>query len=181
MSRILILYGTTDGQTARIAEFLAEAMRAEGAMVDEVNAGTMDVAPSPSDYDGVIVAASVHVGGVQRAVRAWAKAHAPELMRRPTAFLLVCLGMLEHDPAVTRDLERIIARFRADTGWTPGFERLVAGAMPFTRYPLWKRLMMRWIVRKVEPDLDIHRDYEYTDWEMLRRLAREFHQMTLPA
>jgi menaquinone-dependent protoporphyrinogen IX oxidase len=52
MMRILITYGTTEGQTARISEYLAEVIRDHG---HEANA--VDIkgsgAPEPDDYDAV--------------------------------------------------------------------------------------------------------------------------------
>jgi menaquinone-dependent protoporphyrinogen IX oxidase len=56
MSRILVLYGTTDGQTAKIAGALGKALRMQGSDVDVVQAGRD--APTPDGYAGIIVAAS---------------------------------------------------------------------------------------------------------------------------
>src|SRR4026207_1005428 len=57
MSRILVLYGTTDGHTAKVARSLAETLRCQGAGVVVYGARLVD--GTPDDYDGVIVAASV--------------------------------------------------------------------------------------------------------------------------
>jgi menaquinone-dependent protoporphyrinogen oxidase len=140
--------------------------------VDVVEAS--DRAGRPDDYDGVIVAGSVHVGGYQRQLRRWVRAHAGALAGRPSAFVSVCLGVLQHDPAVDRDLEGIRERFYAATGWRPSLVAVVAGALPYTRYNWVTRWTMRRIVAKAHGDTDTSRDYEYTDWEAVRRFAREF-------
>src|SRR5204863_59568 len=73
MTHILIVYGTTDGHTARIAHVLAEDLRALRCCVDLVDAAGTMRGPSPEGYDGVIVAASVHIGDYQRAVMRWVR------------------------------------------------------------------------------------------------------------
>ena len=74
MTRILVFYGSTQGQTAKIAEVLAAQMRARGTDVDLVDAAAHS--PAPDDYAAVVVAASVHAGGYQRPVRRWVRTHA---------------------------------------------------------------------------------------------------------
>ena len=98
MTHILILYGTTDGHTRKIAQVLAENLRARRCSVDIVDAAGSLWRSSPESYDGVIVAASVHIGDYQRAVARWVRMHAPILNGLPTAFLSVCLAVLEKDP-----------------------------------------------------------------------------------
>src|SRR5690554_5572978 len=95
MSRILIIYGTTHGQTAKIARFLGDEIRARGAEPDVVLAG--EGAPGPAGYAGVIVAASLHAGGFQRSVARWVRQHRARLREPHTAFLAVCLGILQRD------------------------------------------------------------------------------------
>jgi menaquinone-dependent protoporphyrinogen oxidase len=173
MPRILVLYGTTDGHTARVATALADAMRSLGADVDVVNAKLRVPPPGPDVYAAVVVAASVHVGGYQRAVRRWLRAHASGLRHKPTAFVSVCLGVLQHDPSVDRDIERIMQRFFARTNWQPDVTHIVAGALPYTRYNWIKRWVMRRIAARMHGDTDTTRDFEYTDWQDLKAFARQ--------
>src|SRR5262249_34589366 len=106
MRSILVAYGTTDGQTAKIAEAIGQTIREIGVRPDVVNLAESR-RPSPSDYDAVIIAASVHAGGYQRAVRRWVTRELRALAARPTAFVSVCLGVLQHDAIVDAELERI--------------------------------------------------------------------------
>ena len=174
MRRILILYGTTTGHTVKIAAALEQALRAEGCEVTVANAAGRAAAVAPDAYDGVIVAASVHVGGYQRGVKRWVQRHAAALNARPTAFLSVCLGVLEHNPDTQREVVAIMDRFLVRYGWTPTVQQPVAGALPYTRYGWLTRWMMRRIVAKAGGDTDTSRDYEYTDWAALREFARSF-------
>jgi menaquinone-dependent protoporphyrinogen oxidase len=174
MSRVLILFGTTDGQTRKIAAGLAAAIRESGCEVDVVEAKTGGRDADPARYDGVIVAASIHISAFQRPVRHWVRRHAAELNRRPTAFVAVCLGILEERPEARLEVLRIMQRFLDGAGWHPTINEPVAGALPYTRYGFIKRWAMKRKVAKISNDTDTTRDYEYTDWGALRELGHRF-------
>jgi menaquinone-dependent protoporphyrinogen oxidase len=174
MTHILIVYGTTDGHTRKIAQVLAEDLRARRCSVNIVDAAGPLWRLSPVSYDGVVVAASVHIGDYQRAVTRWVRMYAPLLNGMPTAFLSVCLAVLEHRTEARQEIIRIMERFLARCGWRPNVTKMVAGAVPYTRYGWLKRRMMKRIVAKAGGDTDTTRDFEYTDWNDLRNFAHDF-------
>ncbi len=60
-------------------------------------------------------------------------------------------------------------------GWYPAGVANFAGALRYTRYGFFKRLLMRSIARKEgSPDLDARRDYEYTDWSAVNGFVEDF-------
>src|SRR5579871_1328897 len=136
--RLLVVYGSTDGHTRKIATAIADHARRTG-----VDVLVADVKANPpndlSPFDAVIVAAPVHGGHYQSAVRHWVSHHALALDHPRTAFISVCLGVLQHDAKVDRELEEIMRHFFFTTRWTPSVTKIVAGAVPFTRYGWWKR------------------------------------------
>ncbi len=176
MAKVLIYYGTSDGQTGKIARFLGDSLRALGVEVDVADARGPASDARPSAYALVVVAASVHAGGYQKSVRRWVRGRVAELNAKPNVFLSVCLGILQKDPKVMADLEAILEGFRTETGWQPKEVKWVAGALKYTQYNLLKRWVMRRIVAKAGGDLDTSRDYEYTDWNDLRAYAGELHR-----
>jgi menaquinone-dependent protoporphyrinogen oxidase len=178
MADFLVIYGTTDGQTARIADRLGAELRSSGATVDVANAAS--ASPSLGAYKVVVVAASVHAGGYQKAVARWIGEHRAALARRPTAFVSVCLGVLQHDAAVDAELDDIMNRFFQKTGWFPTVRKIVAGALLYTHYNIIKRWTMRRIVKKAGGDTDTTRDYEYTDWADLAAFARTLIPLASP-
>jgi menaquinone-dependent protoporphyrinogen oxidase len=172
MPRLLVVYGTTDGQTGKVTDFLAAELSRLGARVDRFEAGA-----APADlsvYDGVIVAASVHAGGYQRPVIRWVQSHAAILCAMPSAFISVCLGILQKDPAVRRDLDQILGRFVRESRWHPGEIKEVAGALKYREYGWLKRRVMRYMAAKAGGSTDTSRNHEYTDWADLRRWAGTF-------
>ena len=174
MSRLLIIYGTTDGQTAKIARAVAQTWRDNGATADVILADKAGTLPKPEDYDGIVVAASLHAGGYQRTVRRWIRNHAEVLTKKTTVFLSVCLGVLQNESRVREDLDRIARGFFRETGWTPTMTKFVAGALPYSRYGWLKRRIMRSMARKAGMETDIRRDYEFTDWADLAIFAKGF-------
>jgi menaquinone-dependent protoporphyrinogen oxidase len=169
----LILYGTTDGHTEAIAHAIAQPLTTHGIDTDVIEAGTLD--PLPSRYDGIIIAASIHAGRYQQAVERWVREHQKDFGSRPAVFVSVCLAVLQQsDPKVRADLDAIVARFAATTGWQPPVVKHVAGALLYTRYSIFKRWLMKRIVAKAGGATDVSRDYDYTDWDDLRAFAEDF-------
>ena len=175
MPRILVLYATTDGHTAKVAARLAEALRTSGAAVDVIEAGTTE--PEPDQYAGVIVAASVHMRGYQRRVRQWVRRHAAAMRGKPSAFLSVSLGVLQNDPDVQREVDAIVSGFLRATHWQPAMVQNVAGAVLYTKYNAITRWIMKRIVAKAGGDTNTSRDYEYTNWAELRAFAERFNRI----
>lgn len=174
MPNILVIYGTTDGHTAKVAAFLGEHLRALGHEVEVDDAKEPRRNPRAGDFDAVVVAASIHVSGYQQAIRRWVSSNLTELASRPNAFLSVCMGIVQDTPRVRADLDAIVARFAAQTGWTPQRVEFVAGAIPYSRYGIVKRLVMQYMSRQAGHKTSPDQDYEYTDWEALRRFAVTF-------
>jgi menaquinone-dependent protoporphyrinogen oxidase len=172
MARILILFGTTDGHTARIAESLRDTLHGRGDEVDIVEATREG--RSPAAYDAVIVAASVHGGRYQRHVRGWVRKHVYTLGDKPTAFVSVSLGVLQQEPAVQREVQAIVNRFLLSTGWRPTITKNVAGALLYRKYGWLKRWVMKRIVAKAGGNIDTSRNWDHTDWNELRAFAEQF-------
>jgi menaquinone-dependent protoporphyrinogen oxidase len=169
MSRILVVYSTTDGHTAKVAREIGVALREAGA-----DAHVLIARPGMTDlsgYDAVIVAASLHGGRFQRAVRRWVHASRDVLQRKPSAFVAVCLMVRNPSEKAQRGLAEIIERFVGAEGWRPTWIKPVAGALPYTRYSWLKRFVMKRIAARTGNDTDTTRDFDYTDWPAVRAFA----------
>jgi menaquinone-dependent protoporphyrinogen oxidase len=176
MTRILVVYATTDGHTMKVAGAIAHTLRITGAAVAVHQVGRAHCLPD--GYDGVIVASPVRGGRYLKPVRRWVRAHAAALNVRTSAFVSVSLGILQPDPAVQQSLKTIADTFLAETGWRPTVTKAVAGALPYTRYNWFIRRVMKRIAAKAGGDTDTRRDYEYTDWQDVRTFAEQFYRLT---
>ena len=174
MTRILVVFATTDGHTRKVAQRLDQCLHNYDSDLHTVivEAGTLDV--RAEYYDAVVVCASVHGGHYQAAVKKWVRTNAHTLNMTRTAFVSVCLGILQEDAKVDQSLDAIAQRFFEATGWQPTRVKKVAGALLYRDYNFVKRWIMKRIVKSGGGDTDTSRNYEYTDWDDLRAFAVEF-------
>jgi menaquinone-dependent protoporphyrinogen oxidase len=170
MQRVLIAYGTTDGQTRSIAECLADVLRRHELEVHLVD--LRRATPDPRAYDGVIIGASVRRGRHQTHVGEYVRETREALKVIPSAFYSVSLALCTGGDAGRKEAEGYAEEFVRLTGWRPDRIVLFAGALAYTRYnPFLRWIMKRMARSKGSADLDTSRDYVYTDWDEVRRFA----------
>jgi menaquinone-dependent protoporphyrinogen oxidase len=177
--KILIVYGTTEGQTRKIAEFIAGRLRTHGddvALVDEAAGG----APDPGKFDAAILAASIHASQYQKPVIAYARGHALALSAMPSMFLSVSLAAAGTDKEDLQGIAKCAANFLAETGWQKAEVHHVAGSFRFSEYDFFKGWVMRMIARQKKVKLKPGEDLELTDWEALGRLTEAFRARLAP-
>ena len=171
MATIAIAYATRHGHTTKVAEYLAAALRREGIDVQLVDTDEPPRDPHLERVAAVIVAAPIHAGGYPRSTVRWVRAHARELTRVPSAFCSIGLAVASRTTDGRGKTQPIVDAFQRETGWRPGRTELVAGALAYSKYNVIVRFVMRRIAAANGGDTDTSRDYEYTDWEALRRFA----------
>jgi menaquinone-dependent protoporphyrinogen oxidase len=176
MTRILIAYGTTEGQAARIADHLAEVIRGRGLEVDVLDLErSQDV--SLDRYDGVIVGGSIHLGKHQKGVVEFVSKYRADLERLPSAFFSVSLAASGDLP----NAEAYVENFVQQTGWRPTKAGLFSGALLYRQYGFLKRFMMKRIVRgKPGMSTDTSRDHLYTNWDQVTRFGEDFVERLVP-
>jgi menaquinone-dependent protoporphyrinogen oxidase len=173
MPGIAVIHASSHGHTAAIAERIAEDLRAHG-----LSANVFDVRKLPHGfflprYDAVVLGGRVHQGQVPRKLRKFIRQQASALRRIPSAFFTVSLSMAGRDEAAKQVIRQLTARVPAEAGWRPSISAAFAGALPYTRYGL----VLRWVMRRISAasggETDTSRDYVYTDWDDVRRFALE--------
>jgi len=172
--RVLVVFGTTEGQTRKIAAFMADRLRAQGHEATLVDVGLDAISPDTTEFGAVLVAASLHAGSYQPAVIEFVRRHRAAITARRNAFLSVSLAAASHDAQERAGLEQCIARFVRESGWSPDRIQHVAGAFRYTAYGFFKRWAMKYIAYRKGAPTDTTRDYELTDWNELARFAATF-------
>jgi menaquinone-dependent protoporphyrinogen oxidase len=172
MANILVLYHSYDEQTARIAQRMAEVIGKAGNSVTVERFGKGPLG-SLARYDGVLIGAAIRYGHHDRGLEKAVKQRAAELSARPNAFFSTCLsaGGPGHKPA---EAQRYLDHFSRNTGWKPDAAVSIAGALRYSKYNPFIRLLMKLIVGHAGGETDASRDYEYTDWAAVERFALEF-------
>lgn len=165
--KILVLYGTTEGQTRKICEFIGVRLRFKGDEVRQVDAAEPGERIDLNAYQGAIVAASIHVGQYQSAVVDFVRANHALLNQMPSAFISVSLSAVASDSEERLSLASIAENFRGYTGWTNAEIHQVAGAFRVSEYDFFKRLAMRMLAWEKKLKLEPGKDLELTDWAAL--------------
>lgn len=177
--RILICYGTTEGQTRKIAEFVADLATRQGHEAGLFDATEVS-AVEPSRCQAAILAGPVHMGRfpapLVHHIRQW---HA-QLNAMPSAFISVSLSAANDDPHERAEIDELTQHMLHATGWSPSMTHHAAGALRFSQYDFFKRWAMRLIALQRKEKVDTSVDTEYTDWDALARFVEEF-LGTLPA
>jgi len=171
MAHILLLYATREGQTAKIADALADRLQQAGHAVDIRSADAAPAHPDPKRWDAFVLGASVHGGKHEAELTEWMETNREALLSRPTWFFSVCLAAASERPSGP---DEALAQARAgleamNLGEVP-FE-VFAGALRYSAYGWLTRLMMRRIARKEGGPTDTDADVEYTDWTRVEAFA----------
>jgi menaquinone-dependent protoporphyrinogen oxidase len=171
VATVLISYGTTEGQTAKIAEVIADVMHELGHGAEAVDITSL-ADTVPDGYDAVIIGASIHMGKHDKHVVRFVRKNHDTLARLPSAFFSVSLAA--HGD--TQEAQGYIEQFVDETGWRPDKIALFGGALLYTHYGFIKRHLMKKIAQDKPGHLglDLSRDYVYTEWDAVRRFAEHF-------
>lgn len=133
---MLVAYHSADGQTAKIAERIAERLRQNRIAVE-----LLDVAhaPGPGGFDAVVVGDSIHAGHHSRALTRWLTHHGEAIGRTPFALFQVSLASATDDAVHAAEAHQYLQQLLgAAQGWPhrhrrrPRVHRLGGGG-PFQR------------------------------------------------
>ena len=75
----------------------------------------------------------------------------------------------EHD-----EVEQIAKDFLKETQWYPKTVWHIAGALKYTEYNYFKKLLMRSIAKKEGGSVDTSKDHEYTNWDEVKKNVLSF-------
>jgi menaquinone-dependent protoporphyrinogen oxidase len=176
----LLVYSSTHGHTAKIAQRMGEALRAEELDVDVLRTEEAQRA-DPRTYDGVIVGGSLHGGHHQDELRDWVSRHRVALASGPSAFFSVSLTAAEDSDEARTETRDRLDDFLDDTGWTPTCSVSLAGALQYQEYDPFTRILIRLMMRHGGHPTDISRDHDFTDWPAVERFGREFARLVRSA
>ncbi len=172
MKRVLVLFASTHGHTAKIAGRIGQALEQAGAPA-EVRGADAKVDLAPSDYAAVVVGGSIHAGHHQRELVEWARRHATSLSAMPSAFFSVSLTAADDTDEARATAGQYVDEFVETTGWTPGRTASFAGALQYLEYDFFTRLLIKLMMHRDGHPTDSSQDYDYTDWDAVDRFGRQ--------
>ena len=134
---VLIVYGTTDGQTRKIAEWTATHVRKLEHKVELRDSTSPGYDSDLVTFDAFIIAASVHQKRHQDTIINFAIAHHELLSARPSAFISVSLSAVLEDER--KEAQKYVDHFVSVTGWQPRMTSPSRGCFALHRVRLLPR------------------------------------------
>ena len=172
--RILVVYHSGEGQTARISERVASRLRGDG---HEVDVSAVEHAPAPDVFDVVVAGDSIRLQHHSRQLGRYLTDNAASLEQKPTALFQVSMTSATADEEHTAQARKLVDALIEETGLAPDVVALFAGALAYTQYGWLTKRVMRWIARREGGDTDTSRDHEYTDWDAVDAFADRVRQL----
>jgi len=180
--KVAVFFATREGHTCRIAERIADDLRARGVVAELFDVRRPQTAIDWASYQTACVAASVHIGRHEPEMIAFVRRNRAELERLSAAFVSVTLSQAgaqdvkalpEKRQAAAADVRRMIERFVTDTGWQPSHVLPVAGALMYRSYNVFIRFVLKRIARQAGAPTDTSRNYDFTDWPAVDRFVND--------
>ncbi len=171
---ILVIYGTTEGQTRKIAGFMADSLRDRGETVTKIDSTDLPKDLDVGGFDAVIAAGSVHNGRHQASLFQFVRDHRSVLQAKLAAFVSVGLSMASDDKQDRLDAADCADRFLSAAEWKPTVTHLVAGAIRYSEYDFFKTWILKMIASTKGVSTDTSQDHEFTDWKDLEAFVDAF-------
>jgi len=169
MTNILIVYGSGEGQTAKVCEFTAERLRGRGHQVTVLPGKRLPRDFNIDQYGALIVAASVRMMKYQDYIVDFARTYHTQLDTLPSAFISVSMS-----EAGGHFQQQWLDKFVEECGWKPARFASFAGALMYRKYNFFTRWTMKKISKKTGFTTDTSKNHEFTDWDKVGHFADEF-------
>lgn len=164
MTRVLVLYFTRGGHTAKITCAIAEQLRFRDAKVDLININSAAATCiNWPDYDVVALGACVLYGTYDKSVFQFIEQHAQALGALPNSFF--CVNVVARNPEKRIPANnKYLQKFIALSPWTPADLKIIAGKVDYPSWPWYDRLAIQLIMKMTKGPTDPKSVIDYTDW-----------------
>lgn len=169
---IVVLFETGEGQTRKIAGFLADQLRASGHEPTLIEATRPDAGRALAQVERVILAAPVHERRHPKRFETLVRDSREILAGRAT--LMMSVSLKAAFPDGLDEAHDYLTEMKMRTGFTPTRELLVAGAVRPGSYDYFQSQIVRHVLLAGQ-DVDLNDGVqEFTDWDALAAAARSF-------
>ena len=166
----LLVYGTVEGHTQKIAKFVANQLEDQGHAVTLHDSARKMAGLWVPSYDAVIFAGSVHQRKHQDSLTNFIVAQREHLLDKPSLLISVSLSIAFEGGQ--EEAQSYVDQLVSRCGFEPGKTLLVGGALQFAKYDYFMNQIVEHVVL-AEHEL-VSEDREYTDWEQLAADVDDF-------
>jgi menaquinone-dependent protoporphyrinogen oxidase len=108
---VVIVYGSKEGQTAKIADHIAQIVRNRGLDASTYSGKDIPASFTTHGFDAAIVGGSIHIGKYPAYLREFVVHHRDWLNKAPSAFFTVCMAIQSQNAADREEAENFGKRF----------------------------------------------------------------------
>ena len=169
---ILIVYGTIEGHSRKIAEWIADHVKTNGIKSRLIDASELQGKLDLADKDAVMIIAPVHQRAHPEVILDFIFAHRDSLNANPSAFISVSLSAAFDDGQA--EARSYVDHLLESVGWKPTATHLAGGALRYDEYDYFKEQIIRHIVLRDRGAAEIKGDHDFTDYKELERFVDDF-------
>jgi menaquinone-dependent protoporphyrinogen oxidase len=166
--KVLVLYMSRGGHTARIARHICEGVASAGAVGDRMDlVEAWGEGVDWAQYDVVALGAPVLYGTYDPSVFRFIARYRQELEARPGSFFNVSVVARTPEKATVQG-NRYMQKFLQLSPWKPRDLKVIAGKVDYPSWPWHERMMIRMIMKFTHGPTDTSAVIDYTDWDDVR-------------
>ena len=170
----LIIYSTTDGQTKKICEMIKENLPSGNKFqlisLDEALHFNLE------KCEKIIIGASIRYGRHNKKVIDFIIKNKNILNLKKTAFFSVNVVARKKEKS-TPETNPYVLKFLKKTNWKPNKLSVFAGKVDYPNYNFINKIVIRLIMMITKGPTDINNSYEFTNWENVKKFAKELGKM----
>ena len=169
MTKYLFLYSTTDGHTKRICEYIGNILKQQNheIKIDPINLELKKL----SEYDSIILGASIRYGKHQKSVFNFINKHKDLLETKKSAFFSVNVVARKSEKN-SPNTNPYMKKFLKTSSWQPNKLGVFAGKVDYPSYKFFDKYIIRMIMWITKGPTDISQSYEFTDWKVVENFAK---------
>ncbi len=170
MTKSLIIYSSTDGQTKKICERIMENLinKSSVNLVSINEALNLDM----ESYEKIILGASIRYGRYNSLVLEFVNKNLKTLQKKYSAFFSVNV-VARKENKNTPLSNPYIKKFFAGTDWRPNLVSVFAGKVDYPNYNFLNKFIIKFIMFITKGPTDTSISYEFTDWDKVKLFADE--------
>lgn len=169
-NKTLIIYHSTDGQTLKICKALKDQLQQQN---QEVTLFSIDdFNKNLSNYDKIVIGASIRYGVHHKKVINFINTHKKELDTLKTSFFSVNLVARKPDKN-TPETNPYVVKFFKNINWKPTMVEVFAGKLDYKKYPFFDKIMIQFIMWLTKGPTNSNTEIEYTNWEKVKTFGEQ--------
>ncbi len=175
MSKIVIIYSTTDGHTREICSHLLKLIEKNNNVVSLVpieEANELDL----NSFDKIVIGASIRYGKHSSSIYEFINKNTQILDEKPNAFFSV--NVVARKPEKNQpETNPYLKKFLLQIPWKPKQLAVFAGKLDYQKYSFWDRSMIRMIMWMTKGPTHPETNIEFTDWDQVDNFGQLISEM----